>query len=201
MASPKFNRRGGLFAMLGSLLWTVTWILVSFAGGGTPTERVWRTLLLNPAMLLFMAGLAGFHARQAGRSGRLGKTGFAVCLLGTGTMLLGNVVEFWVSEHFYGTQVPGWEMMGVGLMMLPAGFVLLGIGTLSARVFTGWRRAVPLGFGLMLALVVIVLMAVALWTGSQPRKGLIGAIVLIALGWMALGYALWSENAESSDAQ
>jgi len=74
MASPKFNRRGGLFAMLGSLLWTVNWILVSFTGGGTRAERGWRTLLLNPAMLLFMAGLAGFHARQAGRSGQLGNT-------------------------------------------------------------------------------------------------------------------------------
>ena len=201
MASAKLNRRGGLFAMLGSLLWTVSWILVAFTGGGgTLAERGWRTLLLNPAMLLFMAGLAGFHARQAGRSGRLGGTGFAVCLLGTGTMLLGNVVEFWVSEYFYGTQRPGWVMMGVGLMMLPAGFVLLGIGTLRARVLTGWRRAVPLGFGLTLALLVIVLMALIVWTGSQPSvEGVFGAILVIALGWAALGYALWSEKAESSN--
>ena len=194
MASAKLNRRGGLFAMLGSLLWTVGWILTAFAGGGTGAERRWRTLLVNPAMLLFMAGLAGFHARQAVRSGQLGKTGFAVCLLGTGTMLLGNVVEFWVSEYFYGTQRPGWVMMGVGLIMLPAGFVLLGIGTLRARVFTGWRRAVPLGFGLMLALLVIVTVA------QPPNEGVLGAIlVVIALGWTALGYALWSEKAESSD--
>ncbi len=188
MASPKLNRRGGLFAMLGSLLWTVTWIAVLFVGGGTRAERVWRTLLLNPAMLLFMAGLAGFHARQAERSGRLGTTGFAVCLLGAGTMLLGNVVEFWVSDYFYGTQKPGWVMMGVGLMMLPAGFVLLGIGTLRARVFTGWRRAVPLVFGLMLALIVIVELT------HYPTPS---AIFGIGLGWAALGYALWSEKAES----
>jgi len=61
------------------------------------------------------------------------------------------------------------------------------MGTLRARVFTGWRRAVPLGFGLLLAVLVIVLMAV----------GLFGLIVLgigIALGWTALGYALWSER-------
>ena len=200
MASPKLNRRGGLFAMLGSLLWTVGWILTLIAGGGTSAERVWRTLLVSPGMLLFIAGLAGFHARQAGRSGQFGQTGFAVCLLGTGTMLLGNVVEFWVSEYFFGTQTPGWVMMGIGLMMLPAGFIALGIGTLRARVLTGWRRAVPLGFGLMLGLIVIVLM-VAIWTDSRHSyETLLSAIFGIALGWMALGYALWSEQAERSDA-
>ena len=198
-------RWSGLAAMFGGVLWTLSWILVSFTEDGTRSvlglsEHGWRTALLNPAMLLFMAGLAGFHARQAGQSGRLGRTGFAVCLLSTGTMLLGNVVEFWVSEYFYGTQRPGWVMMGVGLMMLPAGFVLLGIGTLRARVLTGWRRAVPLGFGLTLALLVIVLMALIVWTGSQPSvEGVFGAILVIALGWAALGYALWSEKAESSN--
>lgn len=98
MASPAFDRRGGLLAILGSLLWTVGWIITLIAGGGSDTERVWRTLLVNPALLLFMIGLTGFHARQSGRSGQLGKAGFAVSLLGTGTMLVGNVVEFWVSE-------------------------------------------------------------------------------------------------------
>jgi hypothetical protein len=109
--------------------------------------------------------------------------GFAISLLGTGTMLLGNVVEFWVSEH------PGWVMMGVRSMMLPPGFVLLGIGTLRARVFTGWRRTVPFAFGLLLAAIkLITVLGVHYWLldGSDA--------VGIALGWMALGYALWSEH-------
>jgi hypothetical protein len=184
-------RWGGLFAILGSLLWTVGWIIVSLVGGGTHAERVWRTLLLNPAMLLFLASLAGFQARQAGRSGRVGTTGFAVCVLGTGTMLLGNIVEFWVSEYFWGTQTPGWVMMGVGLTMLPAGFILLGIGTLRAGVFAGWRRAVPLGFGVFLALIVI-LVAGAYWTGDVLIA--FSAAYGFALGWAAFGYALWSAN-------
>jgi len=114
-------------------------------------------------------------------------------------MLVGNVVEFWVSEYFFGTQRPGWVMMEVGLMMLPAGFVVLGIGTLRARAFTGWRRAVPLAFGLMLTVFVIALMVV-IWTDARHSYGThVITIFGIALGWTALGYAVWSEKAESSD--
>lgn len=195
MANAKLSRQGGLFAMLGSLLWVVCWTIVFFVGGGSRAERLWRTLLLNPAILLFMAGLGGFHARQAPRSGPLGKTGLAVCLLGTGTMLLGNVVEFWVSEYFYGTQTPGWVMMGVGLMMLPGGLFLLGVGTIRAKVFTDWRRGVPLGFSLMVTAIVILL---ATWEPSQPWLAKVfpyGASYAFAFGWAALGYALWSEKA------
>lgn len=203
MGNEKRERRGGLAAMLGSLLWVVCWTIVFFVGGGSRAERLWRTLLLNPALLLFMAGLWGFHARQARRSGRLGKTGFSFCMLGTATMLLGNVVEFWVSEYFYGTQTPGWKMMGVGLMMLPVGLFLLGIGTIRARVFTGWRRAAPLGFSVMLTAVVILLILsylspVEAWMSSQPLLAKIfpyAASYAFAFGWTALGYALWSEKA------
>ncbi len=185
------SRRGGLFSMLGSLLWIVSWVLVMLAGGGRSRgEPIWRTVLLNPAILLLMAGLAAFHARQAGRSGRLGKSGFAVCLLGTGTMLLGNVVEFWVSEH------PGWVMIGVGAMMLPVGFVLLGLGTLRGKVFTGWRRTVPLAFGLLLAAMKLISVLGAHYWLLDRSDGW-----GIPLGWMALGYALWSEKTNSSDSQ
>ncbi len=173
MENARLSRQGGLFAMLGSLLWVACWTIVFFVGGGSRAERLWRTLLLNPAILLFMAGLWGVHARQAPRSGRLGKTGLAICLLGTATMLLGNVVEFWVSEQFYGTQTPGWVMMGVGLVMLPGGLFLLGIGTIRERVFTGWRRGVLLGFGVMLSAIVILLVTsylspIATWSASRP---------------------------------
>lgn len=183
--------------MLGSLLWTVSWIIVGLAGGGRwRGEGIWRTVVLNPALLLLMAGLAAFQAGQAERSGGLGKAGLAISLLGTGTMLLGNVVEFWVSGYFYGTQTPGWVMMGVGSAILPAGFVLLGIGTLRARVFTGWRRAVPLGFGLMLAVVKLI-------TGFGTHYWLLDRsdAVGIPLGWMALGYALWSEPSARFEAR
>ncbi len=205
MASPKLNRLGGLFAMVGSLLWLSTLGVPVLRIGN---EGVWRSLFLNPAMLLFMMGLIGFHERQARRSGRLGKAGFGISLLGIGTMLLGNIAEFGVNKYLHGTLMPGWRpgwlMMGAGLMILAAGLVLLGIGTFGARVFTAWRRAVPLGFGLMLALMVVVSMAAHVWSGSGPAdKALMPIVgffggVGFPIGWAALGYALWSEKAEGS---
>jgi hypothetical protein len=82
-------------------------------------------------------------------------------------------------------------------MLLPAGFIVLGIGTLKAGVFTGWRRAVSLGFGLMLALVVSAFM-LTYWTdsGDVISRNAPGLMFYgFALGWAALGYALWSEKA------
>lgn len=182
--------------MVGSLLLVVTRVLFEFTGGGgTRAEAILRTVLLNPALLLLIAGLTGFHERQATRSGRLGAVGFAICMLGVGTMLLGNIAEFWVNKYLYGTLGPGWRpgwvMMGYGLTMLPVGFILLGIGALRARVFTAWRRAVPLGFGLMLALIVI-----SRWLAQAEGWWLFFGF---AIGWAAFGYTLWSEKTESGE--
>lgn len=196
------SRRGGLFAIVGSLLWVATDVLFGFTGGGgSRGEAVLRTVLMNPALLFLIVGLVGFHQRQAKRSGWLGTAGFAICLLGTGLMLLGNVTEIWVYRYLHGVLearwAPGWRAMGVGLVMLPVGFIVLGIGTLKAGVFTGWRRAVPLGFGLMLALVVSQLM-LTYWTDlgdviSTYAPGLMS--YGFPLGWAVLGFALWSEKA------
>ncbi len=200
MDKARFGRRPGLFFMVGSLLWVATRVLYGFTGGGgSRGEAVLRTVLMNPALLLFIVGLMGLHERQARRSGRLGLTGYAVCLLGTGLLLLGNVTEIWVYKYLHGALearwAPGWRAMGVGLCLLPPGFIVLGIATLKAGVFTGWRRAVPLGFGLMLALVVSAFM-LTYWTDSENVISRLAPLMSygIPLGWAVLGYALWSEK-------
>lgn len=200
MRPSNLIRWSGLLAVLGAMLWTASWIVVTLTAGDTRevlglSERGWRTLLLNPAMLFFMAGLVGFHAKQVGRSGRAARSGFVVCLLGLSTMLLGNIIEFWVSGLFYGTTAPGWHMMGVGLLLLPIGLLLFGIGTLKAGVFFGWRRAVPFGFGLILAVLVLTGVALMLLSGSGSQLGWFWAVILsIAAGWGVLGFALWSDE-------
>lgn len=201
MDQARLSRRRGLLAIVGSLLWVATAVLFGFTGGGgSRGEAVLRTVLMNPALWFFIVGLMGFHERQAKRSGRLGAAGFAICLLGTGLILLGNVTEIWVYKYLHGVLearwTPGWRAMGVGSMLLPVGFIVLGIGTLKAGVFTGWRRAVPLGFGLMLALVVSAFM-LTYWIDVDVMSRFAPALMVygIALGWAALGYALWSEKA------
>lgn len=194
-------RRCGLLATVGAMLWTATWILVAFTADETKdvfgfSERGWRTLLLNPAVLFFMAGLAGFHAKQSRGSGRLSKIGFVICLLALGAILAGNIAEFWVFKLFYGTEGPGWGVMGVGFMMLPVGLLVIGIATMRAKVFSGWRRAVPLSFGSVLASLIVLGIGVMLLTGSGSQEGLLRAMFLsIAIGWAVMGYAVWSEEA------
>jgi hypothetical protein len=197
MLNPEANRRRGLLAMSGTLLWVVTGLLVDFTGGGgTRAEAILRTVLLNPALLLLMAGLVGFHKRQAKRSGRLGAAGSAICLLGSGIMLLGNIAEIWVYKYLYGILEArwtlGWWAMGIGLAILPAGFLLLGIATFRAEVFTGWRRAVPFGFGLLLTLIGLAVAMTGIGSGLVVFYG-------FAIGWAAFGYALWSEKTEGGE--
>ena len=200
MLSSKLIRWSGFLAVLGGAMWTASWILADSTADGSRdvfglSERGWQTLLLNPAMLLCMAGLVGFHGKQARRSGIIGKRGFAICLLGLGTMLLGNIIEFWVSELFYGTQQPGWAVFWCGLLLLPIGLLLLGIGTLKARIFSGWRRAVPFSFGVTLALLILSGVASMLLSGSSSQEGFLRVLYLsIATGWAVLGYALWSHK-------
>jgi len=197
----RLSRRRGLLAIVGSLLWVATAVLFGFTGGGgSRGEAILRTVLMNPALWFFIVGLMGFQQRQARRSGRLGAAGFAICLLGAGLMLLGNITEIWVYKYLHGVLearwTPGWRAMGVGLMLLPPGFIVLGIGTLKAGVFTGWRRAVPLAFGLILALVVSAYM-LTYWIDVDVMSRFAPTLMVygIALGWAALGYALWSEKA------
>jgi hypothetical protein len=85
------------------------------------------------------------------------------------------------------------------VMLLPIGLLLLGVATLKASVYTGWRRAVPFGFGLTLLLLILAALTVMVVSGPRTQEGLLGAILFaIAAGWVVLGYALWSERSEAS---
>lgn len=171
--------------MLGGAIGTTSWILNWFTEDGTRavlglSERGWRRTL-DPALLFFMVGLLGLNARRDGRGGKLGKLGFVISLVGLAAILAGNVTEFWIGELLY-VDVPGefeptdqlgWGIMGAGFMILLVGFILFGIATFRTNVLSGWKRVVPL--------IAWILMAMAFPFG---------------LGWMVLGYALWSERAD-----
>lgn len=195
MAVATRDAWSGLAGMLGSVMWAAAWILPVAADGTFGlTERTSRTTLLTPALVLFTAALVGFHRRQREQSGLLGRTGLVVGLLGLMMMLLGNITEFWVFEPFYGTQTPGWAMMGVGLLLLPVGLLLVGVATLKAGVYSGWRRVVPVGFALVLLLLMVATGAAVVVSGSGTQERLLGAILFVGIagGWMVIGYALWS---------
>ena len=83
-------------------------------------------------------------------------------------------------------------MLLFGLLVHPIGLILLGIPILKASVLPRWGRPVPLGFGAILGLMVVVAM-VRMATGIRIQEKLAMAMIMtIGLGWMVLGCALWS---------
>ena len=176
--------------MLGAAVWWTSWILNGFTRDGTVavlglSERGWRTVA-NAALLSFMGGLAGIAAAHASRADKVAIVGFRTTLLGLVAMLAGNVIEFWVADY------PGGFMSLFGLLVQPIGLILLGIPVFKANVLPRWGQPVPLGFGAILGLMCVVGM-VRLAAGIRVQEKLMAAVIMtIGLGWMVLGYALWS---------
>lgn len=190
MTPSRLIRWTGLAAMLGAVVWWTSWILNGFTRDGAVavlglSERGWRTVA-NAALVFFICGLAGIAAAHASRAGKVAFVGFLTTLLGLVAMLAGNVIEFWVAHD------PGGFMILVGLFVQPIGLILLGFPVFKANVLPRWSRPVPLGFGAILGLMLVVLM-VRLAAGIRVQEKLLAAVIMtIGLGWMVLGYALWS---------
>ena len=210
MLSRAQIRWTGILAMIGGAIWAASWTLNAFTQDGTRavlglSERGWRRLL-DPALLFLIAGLTAHQLRSARRLRTLGKIGFVTSLVGLVAMLVGNVIEFWIGELLY-VDVPGkfkptdhvgWVMFLIGFMILSIGLILLGIAHLNAKLLFGWRRILPLSIGLVL--VVLAVVAGPLVEARSANLLLAAMIYAFALGWIALGYDLWSSTLEEPNA-
>ena len=218
MNSPKLIRWGGLAAMLGGLLGIlippflgVAWFATTggaeslenplVAGWAEPFARVFSPLLTFASpdavyatygkvalfiFLGFLAGLLALHARQgqAPRAGRLEKWSFRVALAGTVLTVLGILGAFWVGAldfSFFAFLLPGQLLMMVG-------WTLFGIGTLTARV------APRLGAWLLIVGGFPGFVVITMLLGQHNSMG----HMLVALAWVVLGYALFSEASASA---
>ena len=198
MSSRRLIRWSGLAAMLGGLLWMVLGALAGMTGGSTKvlglTEGAYSRMF-TVSLLLVTAGLAGLYARQAGRFGRLGAAGFVLAFIGLALMVLGIVIEWWISDLIFADVQPGqfkpgahagWGIFLVGFCVLAVGFVLVGIATIQAKALPRWSRALPLVIGLLPASGFLVALSIGEWGLLSP-----------GLGWMLLGYVLWSHQTEA----
>ena len=199
MASAKLIRWSGLAAMLGGLLWMVLGFLQGMAESTKVlglTEGAYSRMN-TASLLLLAAGLAGLYARQAGRFGRLGVAGFVLAFIGLALMVLGNVIEWWISDLIF-ADVPlgefkpgahaGWGIFLIGLCVLAVGLVLVGIATIQAKVLPRWSRVLPLVIGLLLASGFLVALSIGEW-------GLWLIVLSLGPGSMLLGYVVWSDQA------
>jgi hypothetical protein len=213
LSSSRLIRLGGLFAIAAGVLLAVG-ALLSNRGSGTPPPSALDHLSVvapNVGWLLLLGGLAALHARQAHLYGRLGAAGFWVAFVGTllGT-LLGTLPL--LATALAGDRVPTalvlFGGLAAGLFYLVAmgiGLLLLGIATLRARVLPVPWRLLPLA---MFVVKVPLTPLVMLILGEELRRELVlrsgthseilaflvldAPDVLFGLGWVLLGYALWS---------
>ena len=177
MPPAKLTKWSGIATMLGGVLWGMIWYMRLFVDlSGRAARRFHEgeyEWLLSIPCILFMAGLFAFHARQANRTGQSGKAGFVLSLVALALMAVGVVFE------------SGLLLLGVFALIL--GLTAFGVATIRAKVWPRWSRALPL----LIPVVLLVALLLAFLVGRVREVELILSS-LFGLGWILLGYALWS---------
>jgi hypothetical protein len=185
MSSSNWIRWGALGALLAGIAWIALGLIplvilgqvALYFGGVATVEDYLLEILFSIALAGMLAGLVGFHARQAPNYGRLGTAGFFAAFVGVFFMLASTVATI-----LAGSEVLDWLFV-LGFVGTLVGFVLLGTATLRARVLPRWRG--------ILLLVAVLGIPVYFALGSY------GGAILYGLVWLALGYGLWSERGAS----
>ena len=192
--SPSIVRWSGLAAMLGGVLWAADWVLFTIGHGPTTINENQEVLSLGPdawgrfvvvPLALVAVGLVTIHYLQRSRAGWLGKSGYVVSLVGLALWAVANLI--------LGPPLP--------IIIAAIGMVLFGIATLRAKVLPRWSRSIPLVLGVLL-IPGFFLTFPGFILDFPPFDwvyafGLSGYFTFIAqgLGWVLLGYALWSQKA------
>ncbi len=176
-------RLGGLASILAGLLY-----FVGYAGMAELLLPVMSNLgghvVLGLAGMATLPALVGVLARDTGRSARLGTVGYMLSFIGAAVFSVGNLAEGVFAVEF------GVVLFGIGLMILTVGVVLLGLGMRRAKVLPAWA-VWPLVIGWVAFLPVAnspVVFGFAFFVLSLLAAGMLG------VGWVAVGYALWSED-------
>ena len=198
MFPSNWIRWSGLVGMVCGALWALWYVGAYFVGWAPTSKPEYETYnrLMTIVLLLLLVGLAGAHTLQRSINGWLGTIGFVLASLGLVVMIAGNVTEFWAfTEEAYGSDSLrnfGWMGFGLGQLTPYIGSVLFGVATLRARMLPR--------LGALLLLVWFpagMMMSGLLQLASVPEalafSGLTG---LCGLGWIILGYALWSGGSE-----
>ena len=172
MAQSDWVRWGGLAAMGAGVLAIVYSLLGSAAGKGDEPGPL--DILVILAMLLEVVGLLGFHALQGRNYGRIGRAGLYTSI---GSIA---IFEFLLLASLVGGDVGLDWLVAVGVLGLLVGLALYGAATLQAKVLPRWC-----------GILFIIFMPVGILLGDlQPIWG--------GLGWLALGYALWSHSGSAA---
>lgn len=180
-------RLGGLAGIVAGLLY-----FLGYAGMAELLLPMMSNLgghvVLGLAGLATLPALLGVLTRDAGRSARPGTIGYALSFIGVAVFSIGNLAEGIFAVEF------GVVLFGIGLMILTVGMVVLGLGVRRAKVLPTWA-VWPLVVGWVAFLPVAnspVVFGFGFFVLSLLAAGILG------VGWMTVGYALWSDSDESA---
>jgi hypothetical protein len=195
MLSAAFIRWTGLGSIAGGIAWTILWILFLLTHGPGPEDRkgtMFRLTSLDygkfavvPAVL-FASGLIGLHL-QNGQSGRFGRAGLALALIGFTVMVVSIALSLWPIPWGSNADEVDWQapmtkygsvLATLSSLVVSGGIIFFAVGALKAKAGPSW---------ILLALVLGSLAAVP-WLYMTPWGGLTG------LAWFLLGYDTYIHN-------
>ena len=195
MAPSRFTRMGGFGALLGGILWLLTLALIQFVAAAP--------VVLMPATILFVViGFVALQARHAGRSGVLGRAGYAIGLIGCVLIVLGSISQADVAVSVLGVPLGPWRFHG-----LAPGAVLFGVGAAMSALSAIWVNVLPrlspvplLVGGLGLATAGSLTVARQILEGASsdvmPFEALplLGLWAVFGASWLWLGFLMMSER-------
>ncbi len=172
-------RWGGAVAMLGGVMWVVKGGLIML-GGPDPD-------LFIPAQLFFALGLLGLHIRLAGRGGRLGRIGGLLAYAAVASSIINTPHSVIFAEDEAQTPFPFSITYAVSALVIFIGLLFLGIAALREEALPRRWRTLPLIVGLAGLLPIWALAFIHL---EIP-------VVVLGVGWILIGYVLWTEKGEA----
>ena len=200
MSSSNLARWGGLAAVAGGVL-LVLWafLLIPMFGPTMVPGSVYQLSVIpwSLSWFLLVGSLIGLYARQANASSWLGAVGFAMAYFG-------GLVVVVLSFVYVQWPMPGpysWgdgSGRGMAVLVWEVGLLLLGIATLRASALPLPWRMLPLAIFLVFPLS-IASTPLMLTAGLESEFFYSGVPhALTGVGWVLLGYALWSEMGENA---
>jgi hypothetical protein len=185
MSSFNLVQWGALGAGLAGVAWIVAGVIPSAIPSVTVGQNLLPVLAIYAIALIgVIVGLFGLYARQARSLGWLGTTGFLAAFLGSGLALVAIVLILLSSGDLLAREL-GAQALGLGLTGILLGFIVSSIGVVLLGVGTLLARVLPLWCG-------VVLIALPFSAAVNDY----GGWIVFGLLWLALSYVLWSEGGD-----
>jgi hypothetical protein len=195
MSRTRFTRLGGFVTLLGGTLWVVSF-------GIAQAIAPHLTGILAAPVIFLLIGLIALQVRHATGGGPLGMVAFAITVVGMVMLAYGSVGRLVITGEIFGLPYGpiGFTGLAPGALLLGAGAVLTAVSVIKANVMPR-LSPIPMLIGATgVAAAGGSALARQLLNGSPadifplPLGPVAALWALFGLGWLWIGYLLWSEG-------